>query len=57
MSHLKSPLGGARLQKLYKSWEDNPNIGFVGCGRAFCAGGDIVALCHLINEVNCIFDS
>ncbi|CAL5398096.1 unnamed protein product [Camellia sinensis] len=31
----------------------NPDIGFVvlkGCGRAFCAGGDIVALCHLINE-------
>ncbi|CAL5340291.1 unnamed protein product [Camellia sinensis] len=46
---------GARLQKLYKSWEDNPNIGFVvlkGRGRAFCAGGDIVALCHLINEGN-----
>ncbi|GMP62012.1 hypothetical protein CsSME_00024277 [Camellia sinensis var. sinensis] len=46
---------GARLQKLYKSWEDNPDIGFVvlkGSGRAFCAGGDIVTLCHLINEGN-----
>ncbi|KAE9445447.1 hypothetical protein C3L33_22655, partial [Rhododendron williamsianum] len=46
---------GARLQKLYKSWEDNPDIGFVmlkGSGRAFCAGGDIVSLYHLINEGN-----
>ncbi|KAK7816547.1 3-hydroxyisobutyryl-coa hydrolase-like protein 1 [Quercus suber] len=36
---------GARLQKLYTSWENNPDIGFVamkGSGRAFCAGGDIV---------------
>lgn len=43
---------GARLQKLYKCWEDDPNIGFVmmkGSGRAFCAGGDIVALYHEIN--------
>ncbi|KAH7519661.1 hypothetical protein FEM48_Zijuj08G0060700 [Ziziphus jujuba var. spinosa] len=45
----------ARLQKLYKSWEDNPDIGFVamkGSGRAFCAGGDIVSLYHLINRGN-----
>ncbi|XP_022770226.1 3-hydroxyisobutyryl-CoA hydrolase-like protein 1, mitochondrial [Durio zibethinus] len=44
---------GARLHELYASWEDDPNIGFVvmkGSGRAFCAGGDIVALYHLINE-------
>ncbi|CAK9146228.1 unnamed protein product [Ilex paraguariensis] len=44
---------GDRLTKLYKSWEDNPDIGFVvlkGSGRAFCAGGDIVALYHLIDE-------
>ncbi|XP_012083650.1 3-hydroxyisobutyryl-CoA hydrolase-like protein 1, mitochondrial isoform X2 [Jatropha curcas] len=44
---------GARLLKLYTSWEDNPDIGFVamkGSGRAFCAGGDIVALYHLINQ-------
>ncbi|PIA35611.1 hypothetical protein AQUCO_03500161v1 [Aquilegia coerulea] len=37
----------ARLKKLYESWEDNPDIGFValkGSGRAFCAGGDVVAL-------------
>ncbi|XP_021677948.2 3-hydroxyisobutyryl-CoA hydrolase-like protein 1, mitochondrial isoform X2 [Hevea brasiliensis] len=43
----------ARLQKLYKSWEDNPDIGFVamkGSGRAFCAGGDIVSIYHLINQ-------
>ncbi|KAM3685397.1 hypothetical protein ACJW31_11G114300 [Castanea mollissima] len=43
---------GARLQKLYTSWENNPDIGFVamkGSGRAFCAGGDIVSLYHMIN--------
>ncbi|GLT39588.1 hypothetical protein SLA2020_137710 [Shorea laevis] len=44
---------GARLHKLYSSWEEDPHIGFVlmkGSGRAFCAGGDIVSLYHLINE-------
>ncbi|KAK4794201.1 hypothetical protein SAY86_012195 [Trapa natans] len=44
---------GSRLQKLYKSWEDDPSIGFVmmkGSGRAFCAGGDIMGLYHLINK-------
>lgn len=44
---------GARLLKLYKSWEDNPDIGFVamkGSGRAFSAGGDIVTIVQLINE-------
>ncbi|KAF3963296.1 hypothetical protein CMV_012293, partial [Castanea mollissima] len=43
---------GARLQKLYTSWENNPDIGFVamkGSGRAFCAGGDLVSLYHMIN--------
>nr|XP_023896790.1 3-hydroxyisobutyryl-CoA hydrolase-like protein 1, mitochondrial [Quercus suber] len=43
---------GARLQKLYTSWENNLDIGFVamkGSGRAFCAGGDIVSLYHIIN--------
>ncbi|KAL4353601.1 hypothetical protein GQ457_06G033030 [Hibiscus cannabinus] len=43
----------ARLHELYASWENDPNVGFVvmkGSGRAFCAGGDIVALYHLINE-------
>ncbi|KAJ9556619.1 hypothetical protein OSB04_011233 [Centaurea solstitialis] len=38
---------GKRLHKLYRSWEDNPDIGFVvmkGSGRSFCAGGDIVSL-------------
>ncbi|KAJ4727215.1 3-hydroxyisobutyryl-CoA hydrolase-like protein 1, mitochondrial [Melia azedarach] len=42
-----------RLNKLYKSWENDPDIGFVsmkGSGRAFCAGGDIVTLYHLINQ-------
>ncbi|KAL6642726.1 hypothetical protein ACP70R_020907 [Stipagrostis hirtigluma subsp. patula] len=44
---------GARLNKFYESWEDNPDIGFVmmkGSGRAFCAGGDVVRLRELINE-------
>ncbi|KAL5571634.1 hypothetical protein UlMin_021231 [Ulmus minor] len=43
----------ARLQKLYQSWENNPDIGFValkGSGRAFCAGGDIVSLYHMVNR-------
>nr|XP_010919486.1 3-hydroxyisobutyryl-CoA hydrolase-like protein 2, mitochondrial isoform X2 [Elaeis guineensis] len=42
-----------RLKKLYESWEDNPDIGFVimkGSGRAFCAGGDVVTLYRLLNE-------
>lgn len=46
---------GARLHELYASWENDPNVGFVimkGSGRAFCAGGDIVSLYHLINEGN-----
>ncbi|XP_050874502.1 3-hydroxyisobutyryl-CoA hydrolase-like protein 1, mitochondrial isoform X2 [Lathyrus oleraceus] len=45
----------AKLHKLYTSWEDNPNIGFVmvkGSGRAFAAGGDIVALYRFIKEGN-----
>ncbi|KAI3449082.1 hypothetical protein Pfo_005747 [Paulownia fortunei] len=45
----------ARLQNLYKNWEDNPDIGFVvlkGRGRAFSAGGDIISLYNLIKEGN-----
>ncbi|KAF5732902.1 exostosin family protein [Tripterygium wilfordii] len=44
---------GARLLKLYRSWEEDPDIGFValkGSGRAFCAGGDIVSIFVLMNE-------
>eukprot|EP00257_Ricinus_communis_P027809 XP_025015223.1 3-hydroxyisobutyryl-CoA hydrolase-like protein 1, mitochondrial isoform X4 [Ricinus communis] len=44
---------GARLLKLYKSWEENPDVGFVmmkGSGRAFCAGGDIVTLYNLVKK-------
>lgn len=44
-----------RLQNLYKSWEDNRDIGFVvmkGNGRGFCAGGDIVALHDMIKRGN-----
>ncbi|KNA16112.1 hypothetical protein SOVF_092040 isoform A [Spinacia oleracea] len=44
---------GALLQKYYKCWEDDPNVGFVmmkGSGKAFCAGGDIVTLYRQINK-------
>ncbi|KAL8142227.1 hypothetical protein V2J09_015259 [Rumex salicifolius] len=44
---------GTQLQKLYKTWEDDPNIGFVmmkGSGRAFCAGGDIVNIYRQMQE-------
>ncbi|BBG94995.1 ATP-dependent caseinolytic protease/crotonase family protein [Prunus dulcis] len=45
----------ARLKRLYESWEDNPDIGFVlmkGSGRAFCSGADAVSLYQLGNEGN-----
>ncbi|CAN4111818.1 unnamed protein product [Withania somnifera] len=44
---------GARLMKLYKNWEDDPDIGFVvvkGSDKAFSAGGDIVTLYHLLKQ-------
>ncbi|KAK4403576.1 3-hydroxyisobutyryl-CoA hydrolase-like protein 1, mitochondrial [Sesamum angolense] len=40
----------ARLLKLYKNWEDDPDIGFVmmkGGGRAFSAGGN-----NLVNDTS-----
>ncbi|KAF5726277.1 hypothetical protein HS088_TW23G01019 [Tripterygium wilfordii] len=43
----------ARLKRLYESWEENSDIGFVlmkGSGRAFCSGADVVALYRLLNE-------
>ncbi|XVE97334.1 hypothetical protein REPUB_Repub03eG0010700 [Reevesia pubescens] len=43
----------ARLKRLYESWEENPDIGFVlmkGSGRAFCSGIDAVYVYHLLNE-------
>ncbi|PPS03013.1 hypothetical protein GOBAR_AA17658 [Gossypium barbadense] len=43
----------ARLKRLYESWEENPDIGFVlmkGNGRAFCSGVDTVAPHRLLNE-------
>lgn len=43
----------ARLKRLYESWEENSDLGFVimkGSGRALCSGGDVVALNQLINE-------
>ncbi|XP_028807122.1 3-hydroxyisobutyryl-CoA hydrolase-like protein 2, mitochondrial [Neltuma alba] len=45
----------SRLTRLYTSWEDNPAIGFVlmkANGRAFCSGGDVVRLYHLLNQGN-----
>ncbi|KAE8668536.1 3-hydroxyisobutyryl-CoA hydrolase-like protein 2 [Hibiscus syriacus] len=45
----------SRLKKLYESWEENPDIGFVllkGSGRAFCSGVDAVSLYHSLNEGN-----
>ncbi|XP_031113859.1 3-hydroxyisobutyryl-CoA hydrolase-like protein 1, mitochondrial [Ipomoea triloba] len=44
-----------RLQKLYTSWEESPGIGFVvmkGKGRAFCAGGDVVAIYNMLKQGN-----
>ncbi|KAI3693250.1 hypothetical protein L6452_33082 [Arctium lappa] len=44
-----------RLQKVYESWEDTPNVGFVvmkANGRAFCAGADIVAIHDMIKTGN-----
>ncbi|KAG8381906.1 hypothetical protein BUALT_Bualt05G0021500 [Buddleja alternifolia] len=44
----------ARLNRLYESWEENSDIGFVmmkgGSDRAFCSGTDVVALYRLLNE-------
>lgn len=43
----------ARLKRLYDSWEENSDIGFVlmkGRGSAFCSGADVVRLYHSLNE-------
>ncbi|XP_054797018.1 3-hydroxyisobutyryl-CoA hydrolase-like protein 2, mitochondrial [Prosopis cineraria] len=45
----------SRLTRLYTSWEDSPDIGFVlmkANGRAFCSGGDVVRLYHLLSQGN-----
>lgn len=45
----------ARLKRLYDSWEENSDIGFVlmkARGRAFCSGSDVVRLYHSLNEGN-----
>ncbi|KAJ1381463.1 Enoyl-CoA hydratase/isomerase, HIBYL-CoA-H type [Sesbania bispinosa] len=45
----------ARLKRLYDSWEENSDIGFVlmkGSGKAFCSGADVVRLYHSLNEGN-----
>lgn len=44
-----------RLQRLYESWEDNSQIGFVmmkGSGSAFSSGGDMVTIYRLLEEGN-----
>ncbi|XP_073301682.1 small ribosomal subunit protein mS47 [Primulina huaijiensis] len=43
----------ARLNRLYESWEENSDIGFVmmkGGQKAFCSGTDVVTLYRLLNE-------
>ncbi|XP_059296924.1 small ribosomal subunit protein mS47 [Lycium ferocissimum] len=48
-----TPSMAGRLSRLYESWEENSEIGFVmmkGNGRAFCSGADVVTLYELINE-------
>ncbi|KAG5121449.1 hypothetical protein JHK84_039789 [Glycine max] len=45
----------ARLKRLYDSWEENSDIGFVlmkGSGRAFCSGADVVRLYQSLNEAS-----
>ncbi|XP_021739242.1 3-hydroxyisobutyryl-CoA hydrolase-like protein 2, mitochondrial [Chenopodium quinoa] len=42
-----------RLKRLYESWEENSDLGFIimkGNGKAFCSGADVVSLYQLINE-------
>ncbi|KAK4724896.1 hypothetical protein R3W88_027675 [Solanum pinnatisectum] len=48
-----TPSMAGRLSRLYESWEENSDIGFVmmkSNGRAFCSGADVVTLYELINE-------
>lgn len=48
-----TPSMAGRLNRLYESWEENSNIGFVmmkSNGRAFCCGADVVTLYELIKE-------
>ncbi|KAJ8533888.1 hypothetical protein K7X08_007212 [Anisodus acutangulus] len=48
-----TPSMAGRLSRLYESWEENSDIGFVmmkGNGRAFCSGADVVTLYELISE-------
>lgn len=45
----------SRLKRLYESWEENPDVGFVimkGSGRAFCSGSDAISLYKMLNEGN-----
>ncbi|XP_042507549.1 3-hydroxyisobutyryl-CoA hydrolase-like protein 2, mitochondrial [Macadamia integrifolia] len=52
LNALTTPMA-ARLKKLYESWEENPDIGFVimkGSGKAFSAGADVVTLYRLLHE-------
>ncbi|XP_051147284.1 3-hydroxyisobutyryl-CoA hydrolase-like protein 1, mitochondrial [Andrographis paniculata] len=44
-----------RLQSLYRSWEEDPDVGFVvlkGRDKAFAAGGDIVSIYNMLKEGN-----
>ncbi|KAF9594745.1 hypothetical protein IFM89_034728 [Coptis chinensis] len=50
LNAISTPMA-ARLNRLYESWEENPDM--KGSGRSFCAGGDVVSLYHLINQGFC----
>lgn len=46
---------GSRLLQLYRSWGDDPAVGFLilkGKGRAFCAGGDVINTYNMIQKGN-----
>lgn len=54
LNALTTPMVG-RLNRLYESWEENPDIGFVlmkNNGRAFSSGSDVVSLYNNLSNGN-----
>ncbi|WOG83986.1 hypothetical protein DCAR_0103165 [Daucus carota subsp. sativus] len=54
LNALTTPMLG-RLNRLYESWEENPDIGFVlmkNNGRAFSSGSDVVTLYNNLSNGN-----